>query len=184
VDITLVLAALPAASLLIGAAALAIFVRQGRPIFFSQDRVGHKGKIFRIKKLRTMSTEVSGSAATIVGDQRITPLGQVLRQYRIDELPQLINIIKGEMSLIGPRPEQPHLVQEYRNHIPGFETRHFVRPGLTGLAQVTCGYASNLDETRTKVVYDLQYVQRASIWLDLKIAAKTVKTVLRRDGAR
>jgi lipopolysaccharide/colanic/teichoic acid biosynthesis glycosyltransferase len=184
-DLVAVLAAAPAALLLVGVAAIAIAITSGRPIFFIQERVGLRGRVFRMIKLRTMSNgHKSGSVAASVQDRRVTPLGAVLRQYRIDELPQLINVLKGDMSLIGPRPEQPQLVEEYRKVLTDFDDRHLVKPGITGLAQVMYGYASNAEETRIKLKYDRFYVQNSSVSMEARIIAKTISTVLRCEGAR
>ena len=178
-DLLIVAAAAPAALLLIALAGLATLVTSGRPVFFIQKRVGLHGRIFKMVKLRTMANSQSVLAvATSVQDNRITRVGRLLRIYRIDELPQLLNVLKGEMSLIGPRPEQPALVDEYRRHLPNFDDRHLVKPGITGLAQVMYGYASNLKETRNKLRYDLIYVRNSSLALEAQIAVRTVKTVL------
>ena len=184
-DLIVVLAAAPAAILIVALASLATAIASGRPVFFFQDRVGFKGQTFRLFKLRTMTSSPSGSAvATSAQDSRITPLGRILREYRLDELPQLLNVLKGEMSLIGPRPEQPALVAEYRRHLPNFDHRHLVKPGITGLAQVMYGYASNLKETRNKLRYDLIYVRNSSVRLEARIALRTVRTVLGRERVR
>jgi len=184
-DLIVVLAAAPAAILIVALASLATAIASGRPVFFLQDRVGFNGQTFRLFKLRTMTSSPSGSAvATSAQDSRITPLGRILREYRLDELPQLLNVLKGEMSLIGPRPEQPALVAEYRRHLPNFDHRHLVKPGITGLAQVMYGYASNLKETRNKLRYDLIYVRNSSVRLEARIALRTVRTVLGRERVR
>jgi len=118
------------------------------------------------------------AAATSCNDPRITPLGRILRSYRIDELPQLVNVLRGEMSVIGPRPEQPMLVEQYKKLFPNFDERHLVRPGITGLAQVMYGYAANARETRKKLRYDRFYVRKCSVSLDAVIVLKTIHTVL------
>jgi lipopolysaccharide/colanic/teichoic acid biosynthesis glycosyltransferase len=175
-DISAVLIlALPASMLVLLAAGL-VWATDGRPIFFAQDRVGRGGKIFRMRKLRTMATGTARVMhATLANDARITATGRFLRRSHLDELPQLWNILIGDMSLIGPRPEQPHLVDYYKQHIPGFELRHAVRPGLSGLAQVSFGYAADLEETREKFRYDLYYVKNVSPLLDLKICLRTIQ---------
>jgi lipopolysaccharide/colanic/teichoic acid biosynthesis glycosyltransferase len=157
-------------------AALAILVTDGRPVFFMQDRVGLKGKIFQIWKLRTMRVHAGTRLhATLNNDQRITGLGSWLRASHIDELPQLWNILKGDMSLIGPRPEQTHLVRHYAMHISGYNMRHLVRPGLSGWSQVCFGYAADIEDTRKKLAYDLFYVENLGPLLDLKICVKTIQ---------
>ncbi len=184
-DIGMVLAAAPVALLLVAFAAILIKLTEGGPIFFVQERVGLNGRRFRMIKLRTMRPQAaSHSKATVVGDNRITPLGAVLRGYRIDELPQFVNVLKGEMSLIGPRPELPVLVENYSRDLPAFPRRHTVKPGITGLAQVSCGYAANLRETRRKLRFDLLYVEKMSVAIDLYILILTVRTILGRTGAR
>ncbi len=184
-DIAMVLAAAPVAIMLVTFAALLIKLLEGGPIFFIQERVGLNGDRFRMIKMRTMRVQsASNSKATAVGDNRITPLGAVLRGYRIDELPQLVNVLKGEMSLIGPRPELPVLVENYSRDLPAFPRRHTVKPGITGLAQVSCGYAANLRETRRKLRFDLLYVEKMSATVDLYILMLTVRTILGRTGAR
>lgn len=163
-------------SILLVLAGLVIWVTDGRPIFFTQERVGRDGKIFKMRKLRTMAnTNEKVMHATLANDQRITPTGRFMRQSHLDELPQLWNVFTGDMALIGPRPEQPHLVEYYRQHIPGFDLRHTVRPGLSGLAQVSFGYATDLEETRQKFRYDLYYVQNISPWLDVQICLRTIQ---------
>ncbi len=185
-DIVAALMMAPIALLLGGVAALAIAAAMGRPIIFAQDRVGRGGRIFRMYKLRTMSAHDSNGkqTATSKSDCRVTPLGRVLRRYRVDELPQLFNILKGDMSLIGPRPEQPQLVAEYERIIPHYDLRHAVQPGLSGWAQVTYGYASTVEETRAKLSYDLFYVREFGLTLDVEIAVATVWTLMTGRNAR
>ncbi|MFC4172171.1 sugar transferase [Microvirga sp. GCM10011540] len=180
IDIGASLLMAPIAFMLGGAAALAIAITMGRPIIFAQDRVGRNGRVFRMYKLRTMSVHSTGGKqiATSKSDCRVTPLGKVLRRYRIDELPQLFNIMKGDMSLIGPRPEQPQLVSEYQQIIPHYDLRHAVQPGLSGWAQVSYGYASTVEETRAKLTYDLFYVREYGLSLDVEIAVATIWTLL------
>lgn len=185
-DIAATLMMAPIALVLGGVAALGIAVTMGRPVIFTQDRVGRGGRIFRMYKLRTMAAHNSNGkqTATSKSDCRITPLGRVLRRYRIDELPQLFNILKGDMSLIGPRPEQPQLVADYQKTIPYYDLRHTVQPGLSGWAQVSYGYASTVEETRAKLTYDLFYVKEFGLTLDLEIAVATVWTLVTGRNAR
>jgi lipopolysaccharide/colanic/teichoic acid biosynthesis glycosyltransferase len=184
-DLAAVASAAPFALLIVAVAALLILVTCGRPILFVQERVGYCGRVFRILKLRTMSNApASMPMATAEQDNRITALGHFLRLYRIDELPQLINVLKGEMSLIGPRPEQQPLVEKYRLSMPLYDNRHLVKPGITGLAQVMYGYAGDEEQTRIKLRYDLYYVSNMSLLLDAKIVVRTVWTVLGAKGAR
>lgn len=154
----------------------------GWPVFFTQERVGKNGKIFKIYKLRTMSG-VGGSSKFASAEQhRITSFGKLLRKARIDELPQIINILKGEMSLIGPRPEQPSFVERYSEIIANYDKRHVIKPGLTGLAQIENGYTDNDDGTRNKVEYDLLYVRKLNFSTDLNIMYKTIFEVVQMTG--
>lgn len=185
-DIALVVCALPVALILVLVASVAILVCMGRPVLFRQSRVGLGGKPFSILKLRTMQSSPAGSlsATQCIGDPRVTPLGRMLRRFRIDELPQLWNVLRGDMSIIGPRPEWTVLSQRYVEALPAYEYRHLVRPGISGWAQVRGGYAADLEETRTKVGYDLFYIKNLSFSLDMQILARTIWTVLTGFGAR
>lgn len=150
------------------------------PLFYRQERVGKNGVPFRIIKLRSMivNAETNGAKWAEANDVRITKFGRFLRRSRIDEIPQFINIIKGEMSMIGPRPERPFFVNELAQVIPFYETRHIVKPGLTGWAQVKTRYGASVDESLTKLQYDLYYIKHRSMFLDLNIMVKTLSTVL------
>lgn len=143
------------------------------------------GKHFTLYKFRTMRSdaEKNGARFTIVGDPRITPVGRVMRKTRLDELPQLWNVLKGEMSLVGPRPERPEFIESLSKEIPGYLHRLRLKPGLTGLAQVVNGYDNNLESFRRKVAFDLLYLQNCSVWNDLKILLRTVGVVLTGKGA-
>jgi lipopolysaccharide/colanic/teichoic acid biosynthesis glycosyltransferase/glycosyltransferase involved in cell wall biosynthesis len=156
------------------------------PALFSQERVGRNGKVFKLYKFRSMvhGLQAPGVHFAQAEDPRITRVGRVLRRTRLDELPQLWNVLRGEMSLIGPRPEQVPFVREFAATIPSYPYRHLVRPGLTGWAQVQQGYADSADSTRIKLSYDLYYVAHYSLALDLLIAAKTCKIVWTGFGAR
>ena len=163
---------------------IAIFLHDRGPIFYSQRRTGLFGESFTIYKLRTMqqTAEDNGAQWSNPGDKRITPIGIWLRRSRLDELPQLLNIIKGEMSFIGPRPERPELEHDLEVHIPHYRLRHLVRPGLSGWAQVNMTYTSSIKDAELKLSYDLYYLKNKSFWLDLLILAKTFKTVLKGAG--
>ncbi|MFC2110051.1 exopolysaccharide biosynthesis polyprenyl glycosylphosphotransferase [Bacteroidota bacterium] len=154
------------------------------PLFYRQQRVGQKGKIFYIYKFRSMivDAETSGAVWASVNDQRITPFGLFLRKTRIDEIPQFWNIFKGDMSLIGPRPERPIFVKELRRKLPFYAIRHVVKPGLTGWAQVMYPYANTVEEQEIKLRYDLYYIKSRSIYLDFKIFIKTITTIIRFKG--
>jgi lipopolysaccharide/colanic/teichoic acid biosynthesis glycosyltransferase len=185
-DVGLVVLTAPIFLPIVGVAALAVALDLGRPVLFAQDRVGRGGAIFRMYKLRTMRERLPGESAraTAKGDDRITPLGAVLRRYRIDEIPQVWNVLRGEMSLIGPRPEQPELAREYAQQIPAFSYRHLVRPGITGWAQVCFGYAENTQETREKLTYDLHYIKDFGLAIDLKVAIMTLRVVVSGASSR
>ncbi|WP_343330095.1 exopolysaccharide biosynthesis polyprenyl glycosylphosphotransferase [Polaribacter staleyi] len=156
-----------------------IFANRG-PLFYTQLRVGENGKHFKIFKLRSMikNAEVGGAVWAKKNDTRITSFGKFLRRTRLDEMPQFINIIKGDMSLIGPRPERPEFVKDLEDKIPFYAIRHVIRPGLTGWAQVNYPYANTIEEQETKLRYDLYYIKERSAFLDFKIFIKTFTTVL------
>jgi lipopolysaccharide/colanic/teichoic acid biosynthesis glycosyltransferase len=185
-DILISLISLPVALPALGFAALLIRMFMGPNVVFVQKRVGLGGRVFDMYKLRTMQPLASGhiEVATQRGDSRVTPLGHILRRFRIDELPQLWNVLKGDMSLIGPRPEQPSLTQRYCDDLPAFAYRSLVRPGITGWAQVRAGYAADLEETRIKLGYDLFYLKNFSFSLDLQILIRTVGTLIFGSGVR
>ena len=148
------------------------------PVFFRQERMGYRGKIFTMIKFRTMLVGADGPDFTIPNDQRITPLGRFLRKYRLDELPQVINILRGDMSWIGPRPEAITLSEQYERKVPFYSYRHIVRPGLTGWAQVRHGHTNGVNEASDKLQYDFYYIKYFSFWLDVLITALTIRTVL------
>lgn len=150
------------------------------PLFYTQERVGKNGEIFEIYKLRSMiiNAETSGAVFATVNDSRITPFGKFLRKSRLDEVPQFINVLKGDMSVIGPRPERPVFVKEIAQIMPFYETRHVLKPGLTGWAQVNYSYGETIDDSLIKLQYDLYYIKHRSVYLDLNIIVKTISTVL------
>ncbi|MEN2400367.1 exopolysaccharide biosynthesis polyprenyl glycosylphosphotransferase [Flavobacterium sp. MC2016-06] len=149
-------------------------------LFYTQERVGKHGVVFNIYKFRTMieNSEKDGAVFATSNDRRITPFGKFMRKSRIDELPQFINILKGDMAVIGPRPERPYFVQEIASVMPFYETRHVIKPGLTGWAQVNYSYGESIDESLIKLQYDLYYIKHRSVFLDLSITFKTITTVL------
>ena len=183
-DVLLSASLLLVASPFVGLAALLIFLEDQGPIFYTQQRSGWLGQPFTVMKLRTMTVQSSDAPAiwTTLGDQRITNVGHWLRRFRIDELPQLINVLKGEMSLIGPRPERPELEHNLELHIPNYRKRHWMRPGLSGWAQVCAPYASSVEDSDLKLSYDLYYLRHFSTWIDIVIFFRTVKTVLKAQG--
>lgn len=170
---------------------LAIVIRLDSPgpAIFQQTRIGYRGKPFTVYKFRTMMTTAGvelalDAAKTQIEDRRITKVGSFLRRSRIDELPQILNILKGEMSWIGPRPEAQVLSKWYEGEIPFYRYRHIVRPGLTGWAQVHQGHVAEVEDVKTKLYYDFYYIKTYSPWIDLLIVAKTIQTVLSGFGAK
>jgi exopolysaccharide biosynthesis polyprenyl glycosylphosphotransferase len=151
------------------------------PIFYKQERVGKAGHTFNVIKFRSMKTDAEADGKPIwatTNDERTTRVGKIIRKLRIDEIPQFWNILKGEMSFVGPRPERPHFVQQLAKEIPYFEHRHLVSPGLTGWAQIKYPYGASVDDAIQKLQYDLYYIKNQSLTLDMVIVFDTVKTVL------
>ena len=163
---------------------LLIWLDDRGPVFYHQKRTGWLGNVFQVYKLRTMKVAPQNIKAvwTLPGDCRITRVGFWLRRLRIDELPQLINVLRGDMSLIGPRPERPEIEHELEACIPHYRKRHWMRPGLSGWAQVCAPYASSIEDSDLKLSYDLFYLKNFSTWLDLIILFRTIKTVLKAGG--
>jgi lipopolysaccharide/colanic/teichoic acid biosynthesis glycosyltransferase len=202
VNLVLAAAALVVVAPVMLVVALLVKLTSRGPILYTQTRVGidrrrarfgenHRraldmgGKPFTIYKFRTMYANAearSGPVWATKDDPRITPLGRFLRQYRLDELPQLINVLKGEMNIVGPRPERPAIFSELRQNISEYALRQQAKPGITGLAQINQHYDECLDDVRRKVAYDLEYIQRQSLVEDLKIMLKTIPVVLLRRG--
>jgi exopolysaccharide biosynthesis polyprenyl glycosylphosphotransferase len=153
-------------------------------LLYTQQRVGKNGVVFNIVKFRTMvkNAEKEGAVFATTNDSRITPFGKILRKSRMDELPQFINILKGDMAVIGPRPERPIFVNEIAEVMPFYETRHVIKPGLTGWAQVNYPYGETIDDSLIKLQYDLYYIKHRSIFLDVNIVFKTLGTVLLYKG--
>jgi lipopolysaccharide/colanic/teichoic acid biosynthesis glycosyltransferase len=183
--------------------ALLVKLSSRGPAFYTQERVGldrrspgpqapHRrrardlgGRPFTIYKFRTMRVDAeqqSGAVWAQQQDPRVTPVGRLLRQYRLDELPQLLNVLKGDMNIVGPRPERPTIFAELREHITEYPLRQRTKPGITGLAQINHHYDRSIDDVRTKVSYDLEYIRRQSLAEDLRIMLKTVPTILFRRG--
>jgi exopolysaccharide biosynthesis polyprenyl glycosylphosphotransferase len=167
--------------------ALAIRLESKGPIFYRQRRVGFRGRLFHVVKFRSMRQDAehhSGPVWAQRDDPRVTRVGRFLRRYRIDELPQLLNVLVGHMALVGPRPERPHFFEVLRRDLPLFELRTIVRPGITGWAQIRAPYAADFRDARTKLEYDLYYVTRRSPWFDVSILLETVGVALSGSGAR
>jgi len=164
-----------------------ILLETGFPVFYRQERVGQGGKLFRVTKFRSMRIDAEHDGTprwAASNDDRVTGVGRVLRRYRIDELPQLFNVLKGEMSLVGPRPERPYFVDQLTREIPFYAARHSIKPGLTGWAQVRYHYGATLDDAAEKLQFDLYYVKNHSLFLDLVILFETVVVVITGEGAQ
>ena len=166
--------------------ALLVRVDSSGPILYKQERVGLNGRLFTLLKFRSMRTnaEAAGPSWAQARDPRVTRVGSFMRKTRIDELPQLLNILRGEMSFIGPRPERPHFVEQLNEVIPFYERRSHVKPGLTGWAQVNYPYGASVEDARAKLSFDLYYVKNRSVLLDLLILLSTVRVILFQEGAR
>ncbi len=171
---------------LILATAIAIRLDSAGPIFYRQRRVGRGGAVFNVLKFRSMVTdaEADGPQYAEIGDQRITRVGHFIRRLRIDEIPQTINVLRGEMSFVGPRPERPEFVAMLENEIPHYQSRHLVKPGITGWAQVKYEYAASVAGAREKLRYDLFYISRYTPLMDVAIVFMTVRVALFGLGSR
>jgi exopolysaccharide biosynthesis polyprenyl glycosylphosphotransferase len=164
---------------------LAVLLDSGLPVFYSQPRLGKGGLVFKIDKYRTMrqDAEADGEAkTTLENDPRVTRVGRFLRKTRLDELPQFWNVLRGEMSLVGPRAERPELVAEYQKQVPFYRARLLVKPGLGGWSQINYGYVASVTETAVKIEYDLYYIKHRTLGMDFQIILRTIGTVLRRTG--
>lgn len=209
-DITVALGLLGVAIPIVSLAAIAIKLTSPGPVFFTQTRVGLNSRVwqrrqlrlesrlpdcrrkepaygrpFTIFKLRTMTVAAthSGPSQATSGDRRVTPVGRFLRQMRIDELPQLLNVLRGEMSMVGPRPECIEYMEELSEKVPCYLERLGLKPGLTGIAQIEAGYANDLTSYRRKIAFDLMYLQNCSVWNDIKVMLRTVRVVFTGFGA-
>lgn len=186
VDVLAVLVTLPVTLPLMLLTALAIRLDSPGPALFVQTRIGQGNREFRMFKFRSMcaDAECSGAQLAQTNDCRVTRVGRFIRKTRLDELPQFLNVLRGDMSLIGPRPEQRPFVNNFEEVIPFYSYRHVVKPGITGWAQVMQGYASDTDNSRIKLQYDLYYIKHFSLWLDILIIFKTIRTVVTGFGAK
>jgi len=167
--------------------ALAIKIDSSGPIFYRQKRVGKNGKIFKLIKFRSMkenAEENTGPVWAKKNDSRITRVGKIIRKLRMDEIPQMINIFRGEMSFVGPRPERPYFVEQLKKEIPFYEKRLVVKPGITGWAQIEYPYGASKNDALEKLKYDLYYIKNMSIFSDLSIIFRTVRSVLFGRGGR
>ena len=167
--------------------ALAVRLTSAGPVLYHQTRVGLNGRHFTVHKFRTMRQDAEAESGPVwaakTGDPRVTPIGHWLRRMRLDELPQLWNVLIGDMSLVGPRPERPEFVDGLTKQIPYYRQRHIIRPGLTGWAQVRYTYGASVEDAQEKLQYDLFYIKNLTLWLDLYIIFQTAKTVILRRGA-
>jgi sugar transferase (PEP-CTERM system associated) len=182
--LSLVLAVLASPAMLL--TALAIRLESTGPVLYCQERVGENGKTFTLCKFRSMRTDAESGGRPIWatdGDSRVTRVGRFIRKTRLDELPQIWNVVKGDMSFVGPRPERPYFVAQLAREIPFYQQRHAVKPGVTGWAQVKYRYGASLEDAMEKLRYDLYYIKHLSIFFDLTIVFDTVKVVLFRKGA-
>jgi len=204
-NISLAMAALVALSPLMAVIALLVKITSPGPVFYTQTRVGldrrrgrpvpldmvHRrrddlgGRVFTIFKFRTMcvnAEHLTGAVWAAKEDPRVTSIGRHLRKYRLDELPQLFNVLDGSMNIVGPRPERPSIFADLRKSIPAYEYRQQVKPGITGLAQVSQQYDTSLEDVRRKVQFDLEYLRRQGFWEDIRIMLKTVPVILFKKG--
>jgi sugar transferase (PEP-CTERM system associated) len=185
-DVTFSLVGLIVALPLMALAALALRISSSDPVLYAQTRVGRNGVPFTIYKFRSMRADAeatSGAVWSVENDPRVTRVGRILRRTRLDELPQLWNVLRGDMSFIGPRPERPEFVADLERQIPYYGQRHVVRPGLSGWAQVRHGYGATIEDAREKLQFDLFYIKHMSFPFDVYIVLETVKTVLVRAGS-
>ena len=186
-DILLSVLGMIVAAPLLFSAGMLIKLSSAGPIIYRQNRVGKNGKIFRIYKLRTMridAEKATGAVWAKKNDPRITPIGRFLRKTHIDEIPQLLNVLNGEMSIVGPRPERPELVRDLKEVISDYEKRLLVKPGITGLAQVWHKYDESIKDVKKKIKYDCLYIKKMCLLVDLRILAQTCLVVITGKGAR
>lgn len=186
VDIALSILAMIITGPLMLLTAVLIKIESEGPVFYKQERIGLNEKTLNLIKFRSMIKEAEKSGATWAGekDPRLTKVGRIIRLFRIDELPQIFNIFKGEMSFIGPRPERPIFVEELKKEIPYYSYRHLVKPGLTGWAQVNYSYGASVEDAVRKLEYDLYYIKNSNLLLDLHIIFRTLRVILLRKGSR
>jgi sugar transferase (PEP-CTERM system associated) len=166
---------------------LAIRIDSSGPVFYRQERAGKNGKVFNLLKFRSMkenAEEETGPVWAQENDKRVTRVGRIIRTLRMDEIPQMINVLKGEMSFVGPRPERPHFVDQLTREIPFYEKRFVVKPGITGWAQVEYNYGASKDDAIEKLKYDLYYIKNMTVFSDLIIGFRTARSVLFGKGAR
>ena len=186
-DITLSITMVILLSPLLIFVAILIKLDSKGPVFFSQERVGQNRKLYMVHKFRSMVQNAEKECGPVWAqdnDCRVTRIGRFIRKWRIDELPQLLNVLKGEMSFVGPRPEREYFVKELVEAIPYYRERFSVKPGVTGWAQVNYSYGASIEDAKEKLKYDLFYIKNMSIFMDIMVVMRTVKTVLFGEGAR
>ncbi len=186
-DVTMAFLMVVAGAPLIALTAVAVWLEDGSPVLYSQERVGEHGRIFRVYKFRSMRKDAERAGTPIwakADDDRVTRVGRFIRKTRLDELPQLWNVLRGDMSFVGPRPERPFFVEQLAQQIPFYQQRHAVKPGLTGWAQVKYRYGASLEDAIEKLRYDLYYIKHLSLAFDITIIFDTVKVILFRKGAQ
>jgi exopolysaccharide biosynthesis polyprenyl glycosylphosphotransferase len=167
--------------------AIAIKLETKGPVFYRQERVGLNGEIFRVWKFRSMRIDAEKDGVprwASSKDDRVTRVGRFIRKVRIDEIPQVLNVLKGDMSFVGPRPERPYFVQQLRQKIPYYDIRHRVKPGITGWAQVSYRYGETVEDARQKLAFDLYYVKKDDFFLDMAILVQTVRVILFAHGGQ
>jgi exopolysaccharide biosynthesis polyprenyl glycosylphosphotransferase len=185
-DLLLASAGLVLASPLILIVSFLVWLEDGWPVIYRQERVGENGRTFTLYKFRSMRKDAEAGTPVWArdGDDRVTSVGRIIRTTRLDELPQLWNVVKGDMSFVGPRPERPFFVEQLAAQIPFYEQRHGVKPGITGWAQVKYRYGSSIEDAMEKLRYDLYYIKHLSMAFDMTIVMDTVKVILFGKGAK
>jgi exopolysaccharide biosynthesis polyprenyl glycosylphosphotransferase len=167
--------------------ALAVYLESRGPVLYCQERLGENGRLFTVYKFRSMRVDAEKSGTPVwarTQDERVTRVGRIIRKTRLDELPQLWNVLRGDMSFVGPRPERPFFVEQLSKEIPFYQQRHAVKPGLTGWAQIKYQYGSSVEDAMEKLRYDLYYIKHLSFALDLSIVFDTVKVIIFGKGAK
>lgn len=187
IDIVLSFAALIILSPLFFMTAILIKMTSKGPVFYTQLRVGKDGQLFYILKFRTMRVDAekeTGAVWAKDNDPRLIPTGKFIRKTHLDEIPQFLNVLRGEMSIVGPRPERPFFVEKFKQEIPDYEKRLSVKPGITGMAQVWHKYDETIQDVKKKIKYDLLYIKRICLWTDLGIMLRTIRVVFTGEGSR
>lgn len=182
IDVIVGVAGLPLLAVAVPLVVVADLIGNPGPLFFRQERVGKNGVPFEMIKFRSMRPGPTSGHWTTDGDARLTPVGRAMRRLHVDELPQIVNVLRGDLAIVGPRPEQPQYVEDLQARVPFYESRHLIRPGLTGWAQVNYGYGSSAGDAMEKLQYDFYYMRRQSVVLDLRILARTLRSVVEASG--